>query len=377
MDRMRVLIVGGGIGGLTAAVALCRQGIGVDLVEKQPQWQVSGVGILQQANVVRAMASIGLLDEYVGAGFGFDCSRVYDLTGRALAQVPTPYLPGVASAPMLGVGRQVLHRVLLAAALRGGTGVRLGATLARYEQHDEHVSVTLSDGSQARYGLVIGADGVHSQLREQLFGRRYPVHYTGQAAWRHNFPRIPLCDCMVAMVGPDGGAGLCPLSRDLMYLYVTSAEPGNPHYPAQQLPALMRARLAGFGGFIAQLAAQIHDPAQVVYRPLEAVLVPVPWHQGRVVLLGDAAHATTPHLGQGAGMAIEDAVVLAEELGKAQATAQSIQAALLAYEQRRWERCKYIWGSSVGIGVAELAGRQDIDRAAQIMEMYRVTAQPI
>src|SRR5690606_14982500 len=109
----------------------------------------------------------------------------------------------------------------------------------------------------------------------------------------------------------------------LMYMYLTTPEPGNPRYPQAGLAAAMRAKVPAP---LAALAELITDDAGVVYRPLEALLVEGPWHAGRIVLLGDAVHATTPHLGQGAGMAVEDAIVRADELGGHHAPAAAASA---------------------------------------------------
>ena len=121
------------------------------------------------------------------------------------------------------------------------------------------------------------------------------------------------------------------------------------------------------------LADQITDDDGVVYRPLETLLLDGPWHRGRVVLLGDAVHASTPHLGQGAGMAIEDAIVLAEELGRH----GTPEAAFAAYRERRFERCRYIVERSLAICRGQLGRGPPIDNAKATAEMFEVTAQPI
>jgi 2-polyprenyl-6-methoxyphenol hydroxylase-like FAD-dependent oxidoreductase len=135
----------------------------------------------------------------------------------------------------------------------------------------------------------------------------------------------------------------------------------------------MRERLAPFGGLIARVRDQIVDPSGVIYRPLAVIFLPPPWFTGRVVLVGDAAHATTPHLGQGAGMAIEDAVVLAEELVRASTPA----GALDRFMQRRFERCKVIFESSVTVGQWEMENRSNVDRFGLVRRLMEVTAAPI
>ena len=370
---MRILIVGGGIGGLTAAVAHTRAGHTVDLIEIQPRWAVYGVGILQQANVVRAMASIGLLKEFLAAGFGYDMVRMHDANGQLLAEIPQLRLPGVDAPAQLSVSRRALHELLLSTAERQGARVRLGISVREIDQRDAHVAVELSDGTAAHYDLLIGADGLHSQIRAHSFDATLKPRYTGQATWRYPLARSAECDCLMTMAKPFGAAGLCPLSATQMYMYLTTPEAGNPHMPEDQLAALMHARLEGFGSFIGALRDQIVDPAAVVYRPLEVVLMPPPWHRGRVVLLGDAVHGTTPHLGQGGGMAIEDAIVLAEEVSRG----GDLQQCLTRYTARRWERCKFIWETSMRICNAETDGLEQFGRMELIRKMVEVTAQPI
>ncbi|MGC3982616.1 MAG: FAD-dependent oxidoreductase [Steroidobacteraceae bacterium] len=369
----KALIVGGGIGGLSAAIALRRKGIDVDIVEINPKWSVYGVGIIQQANVVRAMAQLAVVNEFLGSGFGFDKVAMYNHHGDLLAKIPADRLAGENYPPMLGIGRPALHEVLGSAAKRLGANIRLGVTIDRVEASVDYVQVTCTDGLSDRYDLLIGADGLYSQVRARFINAAIRPRFVGQSVWRYNFKRPAEIDCLSVMVGPNANAGVCPLSNELMYLYATSAEPGNPRMPDDQLHMLMRQRLANCGGFVAELREQITDPSGVVYRPLEVVLAPPPWYRDRIVLLGDAAHATTPHLGQGAGMAVEDAIVLAEEFAKD----IPIDIALGNYQQRRWERCRFIWESSVRICESEVQGRHDIDRPALVRKMFEVTAQPI
>jgi 2-polyprenyl-6-methoxyphenol hydroxylase-like FAD-dependent oxidoreductase len=373
MAIKKALIVGGGIGGLTSAVAMRGKGVEVDVVEINPHWSVYGVGIIQQANVVRAMAQLGLVDKYLSASFGFDFVRVCDGQGNVLATLPSDRLGGADYPASLGVSRPALHKVLGDSAKAAGADIRLGVTATAFRETPEGVMAACDDGSERLYDLVIGADGLNSRVRELLFGKSYQTRYTGQSVWRHNFRRTPDLECLTACVGPEGNAGLCPLSDDLMYMYVTSEEPGATRFDKADLPRLMRERIARFGGFIGALREQIVDPEEVVYRPMEVILVPRPWHKGRVVLIGDAAHATTPHLGQGAGMAIEDSIVLAEEIAKPGA----VEDALQRFGERRWERCKYITERSIQVGEWEMARRHDIDRPAIFKEMFEVTAQPI
>lgn len=370
----RVLVVGGGIGGLCAAIALRRQGTAVDLVELKSEWTVYGVGIIQQANVVREMARLGLAADYLAAGFGFADVGIYEgATGTQLVRIPGKSLVGDQYPANIGMSRLALHELLSRRAMDLGAKVTLGMSVESLGQDGQGVDVRFTDGSAGRYDMVIGADGLFSRMRGMLFGDTYAPRFTGQAVWRYNFPRPAEIDHLAHFQGEHGNAGLVPLADDLMYLYVTSHEPDNPYMEQAELADGMRARLAGFGGLVGRLAEQITDSRQVVYKPMEVIFVPEPWFKGRVVLIGDAVHAATPHLGQGAGMAIEDAVVLSEEIiGEG-----TLEERLQRFMARRFERCRFIAESSIMAGDKEMERDHSFDRIGLVKKMLEVTAQPI
>lgn len=371
MKNLSILVIGAGIGGLTVAIALRQRGFAVGLIEKDPEWSVYGVGIIQQANVLRAMDALGLLDEYLDAGVGFDAVEVFAPDGTRVARVPSHRLLPDRPANV-GVGRRALQKVLGDAARAAGAGLRLGITTRSITPVGPRERVEFSDGTVGEFDLVVAADGVHSDTRTLRFADAPRPAFTGQAVWRCNLPRPAELDALQAYNGPIG-AGLVPISRTLMYLYLTTPEPGNPRYPREGLAAAMRDKTAPCAPAIRALAEGIRDDAAVVYRPLETLLVERSWHDGRVVLLGDAAHATTPHLGQGAGLAIEDSLVLAEEL----ATHAVMEDALKAYQVRRFERCAWVVRASLAICMGQLGRGPPVDNAKATAEMFRVTAQPI
>jgi 2-polyprenyl-6-methoxyphenol hydroxylase-like FAD-dependent oxidoreductase len=367
----RVLIIGGGIGGLTAAIALRQRGFEVDLIEKNPSMTVYGVGIIQQANVIRAFRQLGILDEYVTAGFGFDFVYVFTGSGALAAKIPTPRL--VEGYPSnLGISRRSLHQVLTDTAARLGATLEFGFTTTKLEDTGATVIAHFEGTGPKTYDLVIAADGINSATRAQFLPDAPSPEYTGQAVWRYNFPRPEDVAGICAYTGAIG-VGLVPLSQELMYMFVTTPEPDDRRPPREGLARNMRERLAGTCAAIQALAAQITDDEAVVYRPLEWILLRGLWHQGRVVFLGDAVHATTPHLGQGAGMAIEDAIVLADELARA----SSVEDACTAYRARRFERCEYIVEKSKAICYGQLGKGPFIDPARATSEMFEVVAKPI
>ena len=347
----RVLVVGGGIGGLSAAIGLRQAGLEVDLVEKNPAWDVYGVGIIQPGNALRALHELGLAGEAVAQGHPIMGDVTWLADGETkLAENEWPGL--IASPPTLppgnGITRPRLHRIFQQHTLDSGADVRTGVTFTAIEHGDEAVSVTFSDGQAREYDLVVGADGLYSQVRETVFGADPAPSYTGQVCWRYNLPRIDGLDKIWIYIGASGTAGFVPLAPDLMYMLTIEKPPEGAPLRLERagMAALYRERLAGFGGIVSAQRELIVDDDAVVYRPVENVLVSPPWHRGRVVLIGDAAHATSPHCGQGAAQAIEDALVLREELG----VDQPLEQALEAFTRRRFERCKVIVEGSEAIG---------------------------
>jgi 2-polyprenyl-6-methoxyphenol hydroxylase-like FAD-dependent oxidoreductase len=288
-----------------------------------------------------------------------------------VARVPSPRL--VEGRPAnVGIGRKALQRVLAEGARTNGAEIRLGITVASFEERGDTLHVVFSDATAGDYDFAVGADGLYSQTRAAILPEAGAPVFTGQSVWRYNFPREAGLDALRVYNGPMG-VGLVPMDATTMYLYATTPEPDNPRYPTLGLAATMRAKMASCAPQIRELASQITDDAGVVYRPLDAMLVTGPWHCGRVVLLGDAVHATTPHLGQGAGMAIEDAIVLAEELGRN----GDLASAFTAYRNRRFERCRYIVEQSLAICHGQLGKGPAIDNHKATAEMFALVSQPI
>jgi 2-polyprenyl-6-methoxyphenol hydroxylase-like FAD-dependent oxidoreductase len=370
----KVLIVGGGIGGLALSIGLCKAGIEVDVVEIRQQWAIYHVGIIAQSNLVRAMVALGIADDCVAAGFSYSGVRFCDASGRVLSETPGLKLAGPDYPAYLGLTRPALHNVLFAASKKAGAVVRLGVTVAELEQSDTKAAVKFTDGRSGEYDLVVGADGVHSQIRAMAFGEQLKPRFTGEGVWRYNVSRPPDVDYGSIYDSPQGPkAGLIPLTRDTAYIFRIGPEPGNPRFPKEELAAILRERLRPFGGAIGELSHEITNPDLVVYRPLESVFVPAPWHRGRVVLIGDAAHAITPHLGQGAAQAVEDAVVLAEELRKNATLKESLN----GFERRRYQRCKLILEASLEIGEQEMHPDPKQDLRPLMAKVGETVMQPI
>ncbi|AUY49131.1 FAD-dependent monooxygenase [Streptomyces sp. CB01881] len=334
---LRVLVHGGGIGGLTLATALARRGHQVDVAELRDELEVLGVGIIQPSNALHVMREIGVLDACLAAGFEWEVLTVCDPAGATLARIPQPRMGDAPSNN--GIPRPALAGVLSAAATEAGASLRFSATITGLDDDGEGVDVTLSDGHRGRYDLVVGFDGIGSPLRRRLYGDTYTPEYTGFANWRVTLPRLPEVQGVVMSAGNlKAKALLTPITDELMYLGSVFAEAEGFRPDREHAHEQLAERLAGFGGPIAEALAQVTDPSAVVYSRISQVTVEEPWHVGRVVLAGDAAHASTPHLAQGAAMAVEDALVLARSLDDA----EDVATALAAWEERRRPRAMWV-----------------------------------
>lgn len=368
-DIQKVLVVGAGIGGTMAGYALARAGIQTHVVEIKPQHSALGTGICLLHNTMRALRQVGLADRCLEYGQQIDHFREFNAAGEQLSESPT--LPGI------GIKRPDLAHVLEEAALEAGATIEYGTTVTDLEDLGDRVRVEFSNGNSGEYDAVVGADGVYSKIRHKVFGAQYDAEFVGQSCWRFSAPRLPEHDGFWLFRNKGAGVGAIPTSRDSCYLFILENSEEPLHMPEDRLDALVRERLAGFTApLIRQAVDHLSGPEQVLFRPFDARLMPGPWwHKGRVVLLGDAAHAPTPQLTSGGGMAIEDAVVLAESLAAPGTAAEALE----AYSKRRIPRVKRVWESSFQLSRWE---REDPvgnapRTAALLLETYQFLSEPM
>ncbi|MCB4363511.1 FAD-dependent oxidoreductase [Hydrogenophaga taeniospiralis] len=374
MNPSRILIIGGGFSGMSAAIQLRRQGHEVDLVEIDPGWRSYGAGISLGGATLRAFRTLGILEAFLEQGSATDGVHLCLPHGPKVAELPTPRIAGADVPGGGGIMRPVLARILAEATRASGANVFLGCSFTTIDQDADGVDVGFTDGQRRRYDLVIGADGLYSKVRETLFPQAPQPRYSGQAVWRAVLPRPPEIETATMWMGPRIKPGVNPVSKTEMYLFVTEPRPTNDHVDPASFAEHLRGLLADFPAPVLQaIREQIGPDSQIVYRPLEGLLMPRPWFSGRVVLIGDTVHATTPHLASGACIGIEDALVLAEELGRA----AEVGEALAAFEARRWERCRMVVQNSARLGEIEVAGGDKEEHARIMRESLMALAQPI
>jgi 2-polyprenyl-6-methoxyphenol hydroxylase-like FAD-dependent oxidoreductase len=366
-DIRRVLVVGGGVGGLTAATAFARRGVEVILIERRPAFDVPGVGLGQPANALRVYDALGILPEILASGFAFDRMYVFDPNRELIAE--HKFLLGDEIVPAFcALSRLRLHEILLAAAESAGVDVQTGVTISEIYEEKEHVTIQFSDGRMGNFDLLVGFDGIRSTTRQHLFGTAFVPQPSGYGAWRVQVPRPDYVQGMEFWQGIGSKTGAMPLSDNLMYVFHIRPEAPDAVFDREDYPELFRARLSQYGSYIAEVSASLGANSDIVYSPIEPVLVPWPWFRGRVVIGGDAAHTSPPHLTQGAAMAAEDGWVLAREM---LADDGPIEARLMRYSQMRYARCAFVFAFSRQWLEDEQAVRTQADFAAARIELAR------
>jgi 2-polyprenyl-6-methoxyphenol hydroxylase-like FAD-dependent oxidoreductase len=341
----KVLIVGGGIGGQSLAIALKKAGIETVIVEVLNEFNVYGVGIIQQANALKALDAIGVAQETMKRGMPYGQVKLCLAHGHQIGLVGAPPTPQYPSHN--GISRRTLHDILFEEATRQGVLYKMGITVASMEDTAAAVHVKFTNGETGTYDIVVAADGINSKIRNMVFGEMKP-RYVGLSVWRYPFKKHPDLDTGYIYFGKKSKLGFVPMSTESMYMFLVSAEgDNNPVIPENELAPRLKEYLKEYPVKIAQDAMeQITDAKLVNYRPIEALRMDNPWYKGRVIVIGDAAHATIPQLGSGAALAIEDAVVLADELQKNETVVNAFD----AYMKRRYERCMMVVNASETLG---------------------------
>lgn len=343
------LVIGGGIGGLTAAIALQRVGMEAAVFERAGALEEAGAGLTLWPNAISALRRIGLGGALATVGQPVTHSRILSWRGDVLADLPVGLLERRFGAPMMGVHRGELQSALVAA-LAPGT-LSTGAACVGFTHDAGGVHARLAGDQEAAGVLLVGADGIRSTIRAQLWGQA-PLRYAGYTAWR-GVARVPSrlwpAETASEIWGAGKRFGLVPLTGGRVYWFAAvnapeSAPEGAPGRPSGRQRELLD-RFHGWPDAVLAAIEGTDEPAilrnDIYDRPPLAH-----WSQGRVTLLGDAAHPMTPNMGQGACQAIEDAAALAACL----ASTRNVTAALRAYERRRLARANAIVRQSLGIG---------------------------
>ena len=348
-----VLIVGGGAAGSAAAILFARDGAAVDLIDIKPDLSALGSGITVQGNALRALRQLGVWDEVATAGYAFNTLGLRTPDGTLLVEMEDVRTGGPDLPATVGMYRPALARILTEAAAAAGAKLRYGTTVQSLNPDAGGVDVTFADGASSRYDLVIGADGVRSQVRS-LLGIELETRPTGMGIWRVFTSRpdsVTRTDLYYH--GACYIAGYCPTADDSLYAYLVEDAQDRAHLtPAERLEVMWELA-SHYHGPWDDIRDRMTDPGTINYTWFESHLLPPPWNRGRVVLIGDAVHTCPPTIAQGAAMALEDAAVLADVLLAADSLDQQ---AFDAFTTRRYDRVRTVVEESVQLGQWMLDG---------------------
>lgn len=308
-----VLVVGGGIGGLGVAVALSNRGIKVSVVEKRANNAVLGVGINQPGNSLKALKKLGVLDRVRTGGFEFDLMTFYDRFGNFIVDIPSTL--GTDEIPAnCALSRTELANSLYDEAIGAGAIIHHNIEVMELDDDGESVGIVGEGDILGRFDLAVVFDGTNSNIRPQLFGDKFDPKFTGYFVWRVTLPRPESLRSLKVFHGEKSVVGLIPLSVTSMYMFVTHREEEGVRYDPADFHKVLIGYLGEFRGMVGELRDSISEDADIVCTVQNELLVEPRWHKGRIVIAGDAAHVAAPTMTQGAAMALEDAVVLAEML---------------------------------------------------------------
>jgi 2-polyprenyl-6-methoxyphenol hydroxylase-like FAD-dependent oxidoreductase len=330
---LRILVVGAGIAGLGTARALRQRGLAADVVEREPAWKHAGTGIYLPGNAVRALRALGLESAVAERASLIPHQRLCDHRGRLIADIDLAALWGGVG-PCLALHRADLHEIL---ATHGDpVPVRTGVSVQQLSQQDETVTVDFDDGSAGRYDLVIGADGIHSTVRRLAVGAG-AVRPVGQLAWRFVTECPPEVTTWTVLLGRDVTFLAVPIGRGQVYCYCDTPAEGTSRPQGDDVKGRLGELLTGFAAPVPTMLDTLGRGGAVHVAPIEEVTLDG-WSRGSVLLVGDAAHATSPNMAEGAAMALEDGLVLAECLAAGRGITQTVA----SFQARRRPRTQWV-----------------------------------
>jgi 2-polyprenyl-6-methoxyphenol hydroxylase-like FAD-dependent oxidoreductase len=371
-------VVGTGFAGAAAAILLAEAGVQVDLFDAKPDVGALGSGITIQGNACRALVRLGVWDQVQQQSYPFEelGLRAPDPAGTVIAVIPDVKTGGPDLPATIGMYRPDLARILVERAESLGARIHWGAQVENLAQGDDDVELVWNDErglQRQRFDLVIGADGLHSTLRA-LLGIDVQPRRNGMGIWRAFVPRpaeVTRTDLVYG--GPCYIAGYCPTSEDRIYAYlVEDAQDRTTLSPEEQV-ATMRRLAEGYHGPWDEIRESLDDDSRVNYTWFTEHLIDGPWHRGRVVLIGDAAHSCPPTIAQGAAMSLEDALVLAELL----IAADEVDDALWQrFSDRRLPRARTVVEASSQLANWLLAHDRDADVPGLVRRVATLVGQP-
>ncbi|KAF9884950.1 hypothetical protein FE257_000859 [Aspergillus nanangensis] len=353
------LIIGGGIAGLSSAIALTRIGIQCEVIEKgNPR---EGASIAFSGRAADALVELGIYDLVCNAGTPFPHNSTVvtmrDSAGRQLSPGPgRPTWPDAKEA--VGVYRPTLIRIMTKVAQDLGVKLQYDTTFTGIEHSASGVRVQLSTGEEHMYDFAVGADGINSATRQELFPSAPGPTYSGQLSirWMAPGPRVQPESWYHSSAGRFG---FYYLPEDYVYVPAVIDYPELGRLTDDDVRQLFANLLDSMTApAVVELRRRLEPTSDLIARPFRWILLPSAWYRDRTLLIGDAAHATTAHLGMGGGMAMEDSVVLAQCIRDA----KTIQEAFDTFMGRRYERVRTVVETSVKLSEMEQSNASPAER---------------
>ncbi|WP_130802371.1 FAD-dependent oxidoreductase [Acinetobacter ihumii] len=352
----RILVVGAGIAGCSAAIAFSQMGKKVTILEKAKEIQFNSSGIFIYSNGLAHFKKLGVLSALIANGFEIeqDENQYFTHTGETIVNTHYPRMqpdiPGI-----LGIKRAELHRVLVERMQELGIEFEMGTTLETLHEIDsiQPIQVEYSNGKTATFDLIVGADGVRSHIRNFINPEIEPT-YTGFCVWRSVHQRPKHVTKKIMQMGVGKRVGILPISHDKMYMFGTVVDTDKVWKPKEQWHQYMRHEFSDFtGGEVARLLEELNPATDILYTAVEEIHMPPPWNKGRTIIIGDAAHASTPFMGQGGTMAVQDAVELSEMLQHFENNPDAdtqLEQKLQEFSEKRYAMCKFVQDVSRSVG---------------------------
>ncbi|KAF2414852.1 2-polyprenyl-6-methoxyphenol hydroxylase [Microbacterium sp. B35-04] len=372
----KVAVIGAGVTGLAAAIQLAKAGVEVDVFEAKPELSALGSGISLQGNALRVFDALGAWDDIRAAGYPFEGLnlRAPGPAAPIVAELPDVKTGGPDYPAAMGMPRPALAQILLAHAEKAGAHVRFGVKLTALETGPgDSVSVVLDGESAGEYDLVIGADGLHSTVRE-LIGIDEKPQPTGMGIWRTFVSRpADVVRSELYYGGPVYIAGYTPTGDDTMYAFLVENAQDRFAVSDEEATRIMLEESRAYGGPWNAIRADLEKGARANYTWFTQHIVTEPWNRGRVVIIGDAAHSCPPTIAQGAAQGLEDAFVLTELLTSRDAVDQGLWD---EFHARRLPRATAVVEASVQLGQWQIDGNRDADAGGLIFGIAQKMAQP-
>ena len=350
---MQINIIGAGIGGLTTAIALHRKGFKIKVFDAAPALRPLGAGIVMASNAMQVFRRLGCADAVYARGNELSAMHIADHRRRSLQCIDIRWVKAQFGEPSVSIHRGALQQVLLEYLPEGI--VFTGKRLKNLTQDASGVSAFFEDGSSERSDLLIGADGLRSATRQAIFGAQ-ALRYSTHTCWRGMLElQLDEPELVYECWGSEGGmrVALVQVSPGKVYFYYTEKQNAGFQTPGGDHRAYLQQRLRAFPALYAEAIGSA-DNQDIFHDDLYDLTRLDQWHKGRVLLLGDAAHATTPNLGQGACQAVEDAWFLAEHLAAQAGNAP--EQIFSQYEKSRRAKTDYVVNTSYRIGLLSNLG---------------------